>query len=391
MSVDITSGSAHVFLSCGEASGDRYGAALVAALRRINPRLRFSALGGAALAEAGVEIIQPSEPIAVMGFGEILTALPRILEAKRRVARHLAATAPDLCVTVDFPGFNLALGRAARSRGVPVFHLIAPQLWAWGGWRIGNLRRSVDRVGAVLPFEREFFAARGIDVVHLGHPLMEDYPRDATVRLRRRREERLAEVGAPLTVGLLPGSRRQEVSRLKPVYVAVLERLRAGLERPLRTIVSAAPGLDRGLLAPATAAGFEIREDRLPDLLPQLDLALVCSGTASLETALAYVPHALVYRTSAFNFFLGRRLVRIDRIGLANLVLGKDAVPEFVQEAATPEALADDLSGWLRDGRRRAVFDDRIDRLRTMLGEGGFWDRAAAEVARFAAGKAARP
>lgn len=373
-------------LSCGEASGDRYGAAMADALRRINPRLRFSALGGETLAAAGVEIVQDAGPISVMGFGEVVGALPRILAARRRVARHLAGGGVDLFLPIDFPGFNLNLSRSARRAGVPVFYLIAPQLWAWGSWRIGQLRRGVDRLGAVLPFEREFFAARGIDVVDLGHPLVDDYPAAALDRDRHLRGERLGDPAAPLTLGLLPGSRRQEVTRLLGVFLAAAARLRGDSGRVMRVLVSAAPGVDRRLLAPAADAGCEIVDEPLPRLLPRLDLALVCSGTASLEAALAGVPHAVVYRTSGFNYAVARLLVKVRRIGLANLVLERDVAPEFIQGEARPETLAADLQLWLDDERRRARFAADVDRLRGRLGGGGFWDRAARAVTEFATG-----
>jgi len=386
LSVDITSRTAHIFLSCGEASGDRYGAALVAALRRINPDLRFSALGGQGLAAAGVEIVQSSAPLSVMGFGEVIGALPRIVAARRKLNRRLAVGDIDIFLPIDFPGFNMSLARNARRRGIPVFYLIAPQLWAWAGWRIGSLRRSIDRLGVVLPFEKKFFAERGIDVVDLGHPLVEDYPRETVVRDRRYREMRLADDTAPLTIGLLPGSRRQELTRLLGVFLESIELMRGLTDRRLEILVSAAPGADRELLEPARNLGCSIVEQPLPRLMPRLDLALVCSGTASLETALAGVPHSVVYRTSAFNYVIGRHLVKVDRIGLANLVLGEDVTPEYIQGEAKPAVLAADLVDWLKEDRRRTLFGDRVDRLRAKLGGEGFWDRTAAAVAEFAAG-----
>ncbi len=368
----------HIFLSCGEASGDRYGAALAAALRRRRPDLRLSAVGGPALAAAGAEIVQASGPLAIMGFGEVLGALPRLLAARRRIWRHLSRGQIDLCVPVDFPGFNLRVAGAARRRGIPVFYLVAPQLWAWGAWRLKGLRRSVDRLGVILPFEPEWFGARGLEVVALGHPLVGDYPPDAVGAGAARREARLADADAPLTLGLLPGSRRQEVARLLPDLLRAAALLRARLApRRLTCIVSAAPGLDRELLAAAERAGATVSPTPLPRLLPELDLALVCSGTASLEVTLAGVPHEVVYRTSALNYAVARRLVRVPYIGLANLVLGEEFVREHIQAGVTPPALAGALADWLDDGERRRRFAAGVVRLRARLGPPGAWDRAA--------------
>ncbi|MHB8078771.1 MAG: lipid-A-disaccharide synthase [Candidatus Krumholzibacteriia bacterium] len=368
----------HVFLSCGEASGDRYGAALAAALRRRRPGLRLTAVGGPALAAAGAEIIQASGPLAVMGFGEVLGALPRLVAAHRRVARHLARGGIDLCVPVDFPGFNLRIAAAARRRGIPVFYLVAPQLWAWGAWRLPGLRRAVDRLGVILPFEPDWFATRGVAVVALGHPLVEDYPEAAAREGAAEREARLAAPDAPLTLGLLPGSRRQELAHLLPELLGAATRLRARLApRPLRCVVSAAPGLDRRLLEAAARQDASVSTVPLTRLLPELDLALVCSGTASLEAALAGVPHEVVYRTSPFSYAIARRLVRVPYIGLANLVLGEPLVREHIQAGVTAEGLAAALGDWLTDPARRRRFAADVQRLRARLGPPGAWDRAA--------------
>lgn len=379
MSDKPASPSLHVFLSCGEASGERYGAALVRALRERHPGARFSALGGEILAAAGAEIVCDREPLSIMGFGEALGALPAVWRTRRTLQRHLTETGVDLCIPVDAPGFNLGLAAHARRRGVPVFYLVAPQLWAWGGWRAGRLRRAVDLLGVVLPFEPDYFAVRNVPTAWLGHPLREIYDKPTADRDRLAREARLNAGTSPLTVGLLPGSRRQELARLLPTLLAACERLKsiAG-DRSFRCVVSRAPGVSDAALAPALDAGVEVSDAPLERLLRELDLALVCSGTASLEAALAGVPHALAYRTSGFNSFVARRLVRIQRIGLANLILGRDLVREFVQDAATPDALAEDLAGWLDGGSRRARFASGVDELREALGPPGVWERAAA-------------
>lgn len=371
-------GFCHVFLSCGEASGDRYGAALVAALRRRLPALRVSALGGPALAAAGAEIVAPAAPIAVMGFGEVAAALPAIWRTRRRLWRHLADAGVDLCVPVDFPGFNLPLARRARGCGVPVFYVVPPQLWAWGAWRLGGVRRAVDLAGTILPFEAPWFEARGVPVLPLGHPLAEDYPEAAVAAAAGEREARLTDAASALTLGLLPGSRRQEIARLLPPLLGAAAALRGRLGgRPLRVVVSAAPGTDRARLAAAVGAAAEVSAAPLPELLPRLDLALVCSGTASLEAALASVPHELVYRTSPLNYALARSLVRVRRVGLANLILGEDLVAERLQQEVAPAPLADALAAWAGCAERRRRFAAGAARLRARLGPPGCWERAA--------------
>jgi len=371
----------HVFISCGETSGDRYGAALVHALRRERPELRITALGGPALAMAGADLVDSYESIAVMGFGEVLGRWRPILRTRGRVWRHVAGGEVDLVVPIDFPGFNLRLAAHARRHGVPVFYVVPPQLWAWAGWRIGALRRNVDTLGTILPFEPDYFRARGVEVVHLGHPLMEDYAEYPFETRRRAREERLADPGRPVTLGLLPGSRRQEIVRLLPGMKVAAGMIQSWLgRRRVRVIVSRAPG-DAGPLVDSLAGEHsEVTDEPLPLLLERLDLALVCSGTASLAAALAGVPHAIAYRTSLVNYAIGRRLVRVPHIGLANLVLERTLVPEHIQDDADPTHLANSLLGLLNTPGRRTDYYRGCHDLRRRCGGAGVWRRAARAI-----------
>lgn len=369
----------HVFLACGEASGDRYGAALVRALRRRDPDLRITALGGQAVRDAGAEIVLDSSTFSVMGFAEVLRRFPEFWRAHRSLVSHLRQDGVDLFVPIDFPGLNSRLAGAAHGAGVPVFWLVAPQVWAWGGWRTGGYRRRIDLLGTVLPFEAEYFRERGFDVFPMGHPLMEDYGDNPAFETELdARERRLNDRGRVVTVGLLPGSRRQELAELLPVLAVVTGVLRSLVAgRTLEFVVSAAPGVDPDELERFFGGQATVTTASLPELLPGLDLAVVCSGTASLETALAGVPHDIVYRAGTLNYWVGRRLVRTPRIGLANLVSGRDMVPERVQEQAAPVPVARGLQRWLNRAALRAAFYEDSRRLRTLCGRPGVWDRTA--------------
>ena len=374
----------HIFLSCGEASGDRYGAALIAALRSLDPELRFSALGGDGLAVAGAEVIESSHDIAVMGIAEVVRKLPRIWRVRRRLWRYLAETDIDLVVPIDFPGFNARLAGRAKRLGLPVFYLIPPQMWAWGRWRLAGFQRRVDRVGAILPFEAEFFGDRGLDVFSMGHPLMDDYGAFAFEQRRAERELRFMDDSLPLTIAFIPGSRRQEVERLVPVMKVAALMAESWLEpRRIRFLLSAAPGIDPVWLHGLADGGMEIRDESLPLLLEQVDLALVCSGTASLETALAGVPHEIVYRAGWLNYAIARRLVKTSYMGLANLVLDDSLVREHTQGEVSPIPLASCLLRWLNAPAEREHFYRQARRLRTLLGEAGVWSRTAREILDF--------
>ena len=372
----------HIFLSCGEASGERYGAALARALRQRQPDLRLSGLGGQALADAGVELVGRSDEIAVMGITDVAKALPRILKVRSRIRSAVENTDVDLVVPVDFPGFNLDIAGRARRAGHPVYFVVAPQLWAWGSWRMGQLRRSVDKLGTLLPFEADYFSHHGIHCDALGHPLIDDYTAEAATTTLNTRDLRFRDPTQPLTIGLLPGSRRQEVNLLAPLLADAAEQLcRSQPGRKFQWMISSAPGVDPLWLSDLQQrTGAEVTTASMPDLLPQLDLALVCSGTASLEATLAGVPHSLVYRTSALNYRLGKMLVQVNRIGLANLILDRDVVREFVQDEASPSALAYDLGLWIDNRARRRRYAEHVMLLHSRLGRPGFWDRTAASI-----------
>jgi lipid-A-disaccharide synthase len=374
----------HIFISCGEASGERYGAGLVSALRQLNPNLRFSASGGPALEKAGVQMVQRAHEIAVMGLTEVITALPELVAARRRIWRHLKQEAVDICLPIDFPGFNLRVAGRAHKLGIPVFYLIPPQLWAWGSWRIGQLKRNVDRVGTILPFEEDYFRRQGLEVIPLGHPLMDDYAHYPFEPLCVERESRFHDTELPLIIGLLPGSRKQEIKRLLPVLKVAAKMLHTWLApRPVNFVVSIAPGLKRAPFLSYVGSGIEISQEPVPQLMRRLHLALVCSGTASLEASLAGVPHEMVYLTHWLNYQIGKRLLRVSRIGLPNLILGEDMVREHVQEDVSPVLLAQSLLKWVNVAQARTTFYNDARRLRQMCGQSGVWQRAATSILEF--------
>ncbi len=246
-------------------------------------------------------------------------------------------------------------------------------------------------MGTILPFEADFYRARGFDVFPMGHPLLEDYANFPFARRWREREVRFENPVQPLTLGLLPGSRRQEVVKLLPSFKVAAGMVRAWQgRREVKVLVSAASGADRGALAAMIGEAGHVTDEPLPRLLEHLDLALVCSGTASLEAALAGVPHAIAYRTSGVNFAIARGLVKVPYIGLANLILEKPAVPELIQTNASPVHLANALLGFLNQRRRREEFHDDCERLRLVCGTPGVWARTADAILTFISERRAR-
>jgi len=356
----------------GEASGDAHGARLVRALRALGP-CRVRGVAGPALRAAGVEPVVAMEDLAVLGFAEIVGRLPALLRARARLLAEQRRFAPHAVVLVDYPGFNLRLGPELKRRGARIFYYIGPQVWAWHPERAGEMARWVDRLAVVFPFEEEIFRDAGVNVRFVGHPLLDDLAPEvdeATLRA-----EIGAATGAPV-LGLLPGSRRQELARhLRPLLAAaaVLARDRAALV----AVLALAPGLElpRGATIPP---GVRIVRGRTHAVQAWATACAVASGTATLETALFGTPLAIVYRVGRLNFLIARRLVRLSRIGLPNIVSGAEVAPELIQDGLTPQALAAVLAPWLDDPAARAAQSEKLRAVRARLGGPGASARTAA-------------
>jgi lipid-A-disaccharide synthase len=360
----------------GEASGDLHGADLVAALRGLEPGIEVVGIGGHRLRAVGMRTIADAADVATVGLVEGLGRLGALARAYRTLAAMLRREPPDLAIFVDFPEFNLRLARLAKRAGVPVFYYIGPQVWAWRRGRIRTVARRVDALAVVFPFEPALYAAENVGVEFVGHPLLD------RVRATRGREESLERYGldpARLTVALLPGSRRKEIRYVLPRLLGAAEILRR--ERGCQFTLALAPTVARDEVeAEIARRGLDVRivGDDTYNLIHAADLALVTSGTATLETALLERPMVIVYRLSPVTYALARVLVGVSFIGIPNIVAGRRIVPELVQRSATAPRIAAAARAILDDaaGRDRMVRD--LSRVRESLGSEGAAARAAA-------------
>jgi lipid-A-disaccharide synthase len=299
----------------------------------------------------------------MMGFAEVIRHLPRLWALRRRLAQRAVDEGVDLFLPVDFPGFHVSLARKLRDRGVQVLDFIPPKTWSWGSWRLGSLRAAVDRCAVIFPFEEEHYRAAGIDARFVGHPLVAD-----TLGLQGEREHSLL---------LVPGSRRQELRLLAPVMgeVAAAHALRHGGE----VQVSRAPGVDMEWLRPILRACPDAKIVTGP-LLPALSragLALVTSGTATLEAALSETPHLILYRTSPLSYWLARALASVEHIGMANIVLGRRAFPEFLQGGCTPAQVGQALEALAGNPTAQDEQAGASRELQRLLGGGGAIERVS--------------
>lgn len=361
-------GGPAIFLAAGEASGDRHGAAIARALRVRIPGVRLHGIGGEAMERAGVELLAGLDDLAVMGFAEVARRLPFFLRLRRRVDRRIREADARLVLPIDYPGFNLRLAARAHRQGRKVLYFIAPQVWAWKERRAARMARDCDRVLTVLPFETGLLERYGVDVEFVGHPLLDEIPRRPEPRAPGPEGERV--------LGVFPGSRAQEIERILPLFAETARRI-VEWTPGLRAVVARAPSLPEAMYADCglpTATPEDVRERAFA--------ALTKSGTITLELALDGIPMVVAYRTSGATYALARRLVNVPHIALVNLVADESLVPEFVQDAATPAALAAALGPVLEPGSpARANMLAGYERVRTRLGETGCAERVADRAA----------
>lgn len=358
-----------VFVSAGEPSGDRHAGALVTALRRADPGIMVDAIGGPALRAAGAKILVDSVRLGAMGLTEAAGSVGVHLRAYRLAARRLRAGTYGLAVLVDYPGFHLALAGAARRAGIPVLYYIAPQLWAWGAWRASRLAATVSHLAVVLPFEEPFFRRAGIATSFVGHPLASD----AVGPDRATAQRELGLRPDQPVLALFPGSRRGDVQRHWRAFSAAAQYLLRS--EPSIQVVAAGTATD----AYPHADGLSVVRDRAALVMRAADIALCKSGTATLEAALVGTPQVVAYRLHSLTYRIARRVVSVPWIALPNLVMGRQVVPELIQDAMTTEALVAALQPLLdREGaaarRQRAAGGE----IRERLGQPGAADRTAA-------------
>jgi lipid-A-disaccharide synthase len=377
-------------LSCGEPSGDLYAGALTRELRAIDPAITVGGLGGPRFAAAGGELIADFRGLAVTGLTEWIGKLPQLLATRRRLVDSARTVRPDALVVIDFPDFNFRLARRIKQLGIPVVYYISPQIWAWRAGRLKTIREIADRVLVIFPFEEAIYREGGVPVTFVGHPLVElVQPVDREAFLSRLRLS-----PASPTVAILPGSRPNEVNRILPVLVAAIGLIRTRVA-DAQFVIARAPGLpdrlfdalpgSRSTDAPRPGGytggdGVAIIEGETDAVLSSADVALTASGTATVQSALHDTPMVIVYRVSALTYHLARRLVTVDTFGMVNIIAGEKIVPELIQDALTPEAVAAEAVSMLADPARHARIREGLARVRQRLGGPGASRRAAEAI-----------
>jgi lipid-A-disaccharide synthase len=356
-----------VLIVAGEASADLHGSNLVREMKRLDPGIAFWGVGGQNMESEGVRILVPSSEMAVVGLTEVLPRLHLITRTYFALKRILKEARPDLLILIDYPDFNIMLARVANRAGVPVMYYISPQVWAWRRGRVKKIRQRVDRLAVILPFEETLYRQRGLNAEYVGHPLVDAIP----PRLERREALRRLDVQESYPIiGLLPGSRREEVRNLLPPMVQAVSMLRAdfpNLQCLIPRALTISEDLIHGVLGKPPVETRVLR-GKIYNILNACDFAFVTSGTATLETAIMQVPMVILYKVSRITYWIGRRVVRVPYIGLPNLVADAGIVPEIIQDEITPERLVREALAILQDGERRRNMVKDLIKVREKLG-----------------------
>ncbi len=370
-----------IMISCGEASGDLYAGALAAELRAQAPSAELFGFGGRRLKAAGATLVGDFAGLTVTGLTEAVRVLPRSYAMYRRLIAAARERKPDVFVAIDFPDFNFRLMAAMRRLGVPVVYYVSPQLWAWRPGRMHTMRRFVDRMLVIFPFEAPMYEQAGIPVQCVGHPLVD------LARSGQTRSALLGDRGlrpdAP-TVALLPGSRPNEVRRIAPGLAAAIPLIRDRVPG-VQFLAAGAPNLPPGLFGALLTHGVVLVHDQADDVLAASDVVITASGTATVQAALHERPMVVVYRVSPLTYRLGKPFLKVDTYAMPNLVAGRRIVPELIQDDFTPARLAEETVALLTDAERRARTTEALRHVREQLGEPGASARAAAAILELAA------
>ena len=375
----IAAGSKKILLVAGEASADLHGSHVVRELKRIDPSVHLYGIGGDELRRAGMEILFDARDLSVVGIVEVVSRLPHIRKVFNTLKQQIEEAPPELLILLDYPDFNLRLAAVAKKHKVPVLYYISPQIWAWRQGRVKKIARIVDQMAVVFPFEVPLYEKEGVPVQFVGHPLLDrEIPAfDSAGSL----EAFGMKPGWPV-IGLLPGSRKSEIERLLPVMLAAAQRIQK--EYPMaQFIIPVAPGIRREEIATGVAqknVPVTVVENQLHRALQVCSLALVASGTATLETALMKKPMIILYKISFLTYLIGRLMIRVPCIGLANIVAGTQVVPELIQADASAQRIAGEALALLKSPERLAAMERDLGRIRERLGAPG----ASARVARIA-------
>ena len=362
-----------IVMVAGEASGDLHGAHVIQSLRKRHDDIRVCGAGGSAMRAAGAELIVDANELSVMGFTAIFSKAPQILKAIAKLKKLMTRLKPDLVVLIDFPDFNIHLAASAKKAGIPVLYYIGPTIWAWRPNRIIKIKQRVDHMAVILPFEESIYRKHNVPVSFVGHPLLDNLEPPSGSQAAN------PNIQVP-TLALMPGSRHDEVRRLLPTMLEAARILQRANDRT-RILVSCAPSIDNALIddiiTQHEVVNVQTTQETAARVFAESCLSIVASGTVSLEAAIYAMPAIIIYAVSELSYRLGKMLVKVPHIGMANLIAGKRVLPELVQNEATAENIARVAGNLLADHDAYHHMKNELKHISRLLGKPGASDRVA--------------
>ena len=362
----------------GEASGDLHGSGLVRELIKNQNDLKIFGIGGDKMSNQGMELLYHINEMSVIGFWDVIKQFRFFRGVYKKLVQIMDTEKPSVLVLIDYPGLNLKLAKAAHEKGIPVLYYIAPQVWAWGAGRIKKIAKIVTRMAVIIPFEEKMYRDAGIDATFVGHPLLE------VIKPRLSKKDFFKKVNLnpnKLTIGLLPGSRTLEVKRLLPEMIATIKAL-IKQNQDIQSIIGSTDTVESGLYDQIVNSNSNIQfvEGFTYEIMKHCDLLIVASGTATLESALFETPLIIVYKVDPLSYFLGKLLVKIDFIGLVNVIAEKKIVPEFIQNDFKKENIIPAIDSLLFDKTIRKQTIQDLKQIKEKLGKSGASNRTAEMV-----------
>jgi len=369
----------NIVVITGEASGDAHAGRMISELKKLRPEISVRGIGGENMREAGAEIMVDFSELAVMGLVEVLKRYCHIKRIFNQLLAELKANKPDLLVLVDYPGFNLKLAKHAKKLGIPILYYISPKVWAWRAGRVKTIKRYVDHIAVLFPFEVSIYQVAGVPVTCVGHPLVDAVKHSLSTKQAK------IKVGLKLNrrvIGLFPGSRRSEIDQLLPVMLEAAERIQQRNSN-VDVVLPIAPGIDEAYIKAILAQSsvpVNVVKNNFYELTQACDAIVAASGTVTLEIALLATPHFIIYRVSPMSYRILSRLVKIPFVGLCNIVTGKNIVLELLQDAVTAERLDEELTHLLIDENSKTEAETIRKQVLTALGPSGGAHNAALQI-----------
>ncbi|MBR4155352.1 MAG: lipid-A-disaccharide synthase [Bacteroidales bacterium] len=363
------------YIIAGEASGDLHGANLIASIKKKDPRAKIRAWGGDLMKKQGATLVKHYRDLAFMGFVEVLLHLKTILKNLSFCKKDIKRFAPDAIILIDYPGFNIKVAKFAHKLGIKVYYYISPQVWAWKKRRVYTLKKVVDKMLVILPFEKSFYDEYDVESHFVGHPLLDELSKVKSVNKKLFVKQNNLDSKKEI-IALLPGSRKQEVSRMLEVMLEVVNMF-----PDYQFVVACAPSLPEEYYKKLVGDGnVNLVFNKTYQLLQVASAALVTSGTATLETALFYVPEVVCYKGSKISYHIAKKLIKVKYISLVNLIMNKPVVKELIQNDLTPENISAELRQMLSDSNRQRALLEDYEELRYLLGNAGASDNAASVI-----------